>query len=73
MRLDRYLEDFLNGLETLGEAYPEAAEVIASHGVVAALDDDEAFVVLLRLVGPEAPVYADELWQHQYVSKQPTR
>lgn len=63
MRPDRYLEDFLNGLETLSGAYPEAAELIASHGVVAALDDDEAFVVLLRLVGPEAPVYADELWQ----------
>lgn len=63
MRPDRYLEDFLHGLETLSEAYPQVAEVIASHGVVAALDDDEAFVVLLRLVGPQAPAYADELWQ----------
>ncbi len=30
---------------------------------MAALDDDDAFVFLLRLVGPEAPAFADELWQ----------
>ncbi|OXM18325.1 hypothetical protein CBI33_26755 [Rhodococcus erythropolis] len=60
---DRYLKDFLHGLQELSGVYPKEAKVIASHGVVAALDDDEAFVVLLRLVGPEAPVYADELWQ----------
>lgn len=60
---DRYLKDFLHGLEELSGVYREEAKVIASHGVVAALDDDEAFVVLLRMVGPEAPVYADELWQ----------
>ncbi len=60
---NRYLEDFLHGLEALSGVYPEDAKVIASHGVVAARDDDEAFEVLLRLVGPEAPAYADELWQ----------
>lgn len=60
---DTYLKDFLHGLEALSGLYPEQAKVIASHGVVAALDDDEAFEVLLRLVGPEAPTFADELWQ----------
>lgn len=60
---DRYLEDFLRGLETLSGVYPDEAKAIASHGDVAALDDDEAFVVLLRLVGPQAPAFADELWQ----------
>ena len=60
---DRYLEDFLRGLESLSGVYPDEARAIASHGVVVALDDDEAFVVLLQLVGPEAPVFADELWQ----------
>ncbi|MBT2271637.1 hypothetical protein [Rhodococcus qingshengii] len=60
---DRYLEDFLHGLEALRGLYPEGAKVLASYGVVAARDDDEAFVVLLRWVGLEAPVYAEELWQ----------
>lgn len=26
-------------------------------------DDDDAFVFLLRLVGPDAPAFAEELWQ----------
>lgn len=60
---DRYLKDFLHELEALSGRYPADAKVISSHGVVAALDDDEAFEVLLRLVGPQAPAFADELWQ----------
>ncbi|ERB54300.1 hypothetical protein N806_24570 [Rhodococcus sp. P27] len=28
--------------------------MIAERGIVAALDDDDAFVLLLRLVGPDA-------------------
>ena len=60
---NRYLEDFLHGLKALSEGYPDYAKEIASHGVVVALDDDEAFEVLLRLVGPYAPEFADELWQ----------
>ena len=59
---DTYLKDFLYGLEALSSLYPDQGKVIASHGVVAALDDDEAFEVLLRLVGPDAPTFADELW-----------
>ncbi len=60
---DTYLKDFLYGLEALSSLYPDQGKVIASHGVVAALDDDEAFEVLLRLVGPDAPTFADELWE----------
>lgn len=60
---NRYLEDYLHGLESLGRMYPQDADAIAAHGVVAALDDDDAFVFLLRLVGPAAPSFADELWQ----------
>lgn len=63
MLQDQYLKDYLHGLEALSGAHPTEAKVIASHGVVVALDDDEAFEVLLRLVGPQAPVFADELWQ----------
>ncbi|MFF2059962.1 hypothetical protein [Rhodococcus qingshengii] len=63
MRPNRYLDDYLHGLEFLGGVYPDDAASIAEHGVVAALDDDDAFVFLLRLVGPEAPVFADELWK----------
>lgn len=61
--MDRYLKDFLRELNALSGRYPAEATVIASHGVVAALDDDEAFEVLLRLVGPQAPAFADESWQ----------
>lgn len=43
--------------------YPDDSRVIAERGIVAALDDDDAFVFLLRLVGPDAPAFADELWQ----------
>lgn len=63
MRPNRYLDDYLHGLEFLGGVYPDDARAIAEHGIVAALDDDDAFVFLLRLVGPDAPVFADELWQ----------
>lgn len=63
MRPNRYLDDYLHGLEFLGGAYPDDAKAIAEHGIVAALDDDDAFVFLLRLVGPDAPAFADELWQ----------
>lgn len=63
MPSNRYRKDYLHGLELLGEAYPDAADAIAAHGAVVALDDDDAFVFLLRLVGPEAPSFADELWQ----------
>ncbi|MGE2847717.1 hypothetical protein ACQGFI_32650 [Rhodococcus sp. 2.95] len=63
MQANQYLEDYLHGLEVLGGAYPRDAEAIAAHGVVVALDDDDAFVFLLRLVGPEAPPFADELWK----------
>ena len=63
MRPNRYLDDYLHGLEFLGGVYPDDARAIAEHGIVAALDDDDAFVFLLRLVGPDAPAYADELWQ----------
>lgn len=62
MLRDRYVEDFLRRLKALSEVYPEEAKVIVSHGVVIACDDDAAFEVLLRLVGPEAPAFADELW-----------
>lgn len=37
--------------------YPDDSRVIAERGIVAALDDDDdddAFVLLLRLVGPDA-------------------
>ncbi|RQO52776.1 hypothetical protein DBV08_00305 [Rhodococcus sp. KBW08] len=65
MRPNRYLDDYLHGLEFLGGVYPDDAGAIAEHGIVAALDDDDddAFVFLLRLVGPDAPAFADELWQ----------
>ena len=63
MRPNRYLDDYLHGLEFLGGVYPDDARAIAEHGIVAALDDDDAFVFLLRLVGPDAPAFADELWQ----------
>lgn len=63
MPQDRYLEDYLHGLEALSELFPDGSEVIVSHGVVVGLDDDEAFEVLLHLVGPAAPRFADELWQ----------
>ncbi|MES9518598.1 hypothetical protein ACH49M_28380 [Rhodococcus qingshengii] len=63
MRPNRYLDDYLHGLEFLGGVYPDDARAIAEHGIVAALDDDDAFVFLLRLVGPGAPAFADELWQ----------
>ncbi|MDN5544191.1 MAG: hypothetical protein L0H03_02835 [Rhodococcus sp. (in: high G+C Gram-positive bacteria)] len=63
MRPNRYLDDYLHGLEFLSGVYPDDAGAIAEHGIVAALDDDDAFVFLLRLVGPEAPAFADELWQ----------
>lgn len=58
-----YLEQYLHGLELLGAAYPGDSDAIAAHGVVAALDDDDAFVFLIRLVGPATPPFADELWQ----------
>lgn len=63
MLQDRYLEVYLHGLESLSREYSHEANAIASHSVVVGLDDDEAFVVLLRLIGPAAPTFADELWQ----------
>lgn len=63
MPANQYLEDYLHGLEFLGGAYPRDAEAIAAHGVVVALDDDDAFEFLLRLVGPAAPPFANELWK----------
>ncbi len=58
----RYLEDYLDGLEYLRGVHPQDSDAIAAHGAVVALDDDDAFVVLLRLVGPDAPAFADDLW-----------
>lgn len=60
---DRYVADYLQGLKALSGVNPDESEAIASHGVVAGLDDDDVFVILLRLVGPAAPAFADELWQ----------
>ncbi|WP_209448839.1 hypothetical protein [Rhodococcus qingshengii] len=57
-----YVEDYLPGLAVLRGVYPEDSDAIAAHAVVVALDDDDVFVFLLRLVGPAAPVFADELW-----------
>lgn len=63
MLSDRYVADYLRGLKALSGVYLDKSEAIASHGVVVALDDDDVFVILLRLVGPAAPAFADELWQ----------
>lgn len=63
MLSERFVADYLQGLEALSGVYPDESDVITSHGVVVALDDDDAFVILLRLVGPAAPPFADELWQ----------
>lgn len=54
MRPNRQPDGYLHGLEFLGGVYPDDSRVIAEHGIVAALDDDDAFVLLLRLVGPDA-------------------
>ncbi|MBT2272196.1 hypothetical protein [Rhodococcus qingshengii] len=58
----RYLEDYLDGLEFLSGVHPQDSDLIAAHGAVVALDDDDVFVFLLRLVGPDAPAFADDLW-----------
>lgn len=60
---DTFVADYLHGLQALSGDYPDESDAIASHGVVVALDDDDVFGILLRLVGPAAPVFADELWQ----------
>lgn len=63
MLSDTFVADYLQGLKALSGVYPDESAAITSHGLVVALDDDDAFVVLLRLVGPAAPAFADELWQ----------
>ncbi|KIM14416.1 hypothetical protein QV65_32160 [Rhodococcus erythropolis] len=47
---------------------PEVSKAIAAHGAVLALDDD-AFVFLLRLFGPAAPAFADQLAADQCFSR----
>lgn len=63
MGVDGCRQKFLRELRQLRGRFPEDAVLIGSYEAVVDGDDDVVFGLLIGLVGPSAPVCADELWE----------
>ncbi|MET3953344.1 hypothetical protein ABIE52_000210 [Rhodococcus sp. OAS809] len=56
-------QKFLRELRQLRGRFPEDRVLIGSYAAVVGGGDDVVFGLLIGLVGPSAPVCADELWE----------